>query len=198
MLHSRSLLVCLALLLVLLSVKSLSAGDKDDSIYKGQRVRIHIDTVISKRFLLFFSLKHNETRKIVGHLANYTNDSISLMEDYPQGEPRMFLTESIKRLDYSTGTRRATRKGLWIGAFYGTVLSLLSRMGHPSPPDYERVPMSTVAPTLIGGCTALGGLIGWFFHHDVWTEVNKDKFPWELDVDAARGELQLRLSLSFP
>jgi hypothetical protein len=165
-------------------------------IKEGQRVRVEIDTVITKHILFIIPYHETQKIKIAGDISFEAPDSVTLLADRQESYARRIANKEIKHIWISEGKRRATLDGALLGAGslagWSFIFASAPDAGVDSWGDLAKVVGISAAAGAISGC-----IIGWFCEVDKWREVKIDKNKPNFKLGFAKNSFGLMATIHF-
>jgi hypothetical protein len=183
-------------IVLIISVLYQSAHSRDFEEYgikQGQRVRVEIDTIITKHFLLLIHYNEAGKMRIKGDISFDSSDSIALSIDKQKSQVRHIAKSEIKRIWVNEGKRRPILDGALIGGWSaGGLNSVFSGILNSG----DGLKWERVATFAIGGAV-IGTLIGSRCKVDKWREIKTDKLSSTVSLGFAKKDFRLVAAIHF-
>jgi hypothetical protein len=197
MLRFRRIAVSILFAILVIFQAVLAEGGK---LEFGQRVRVEVDTTITKRVFLLFKESKSTTVRRTGILTACSNDTLTLYIEIGIDTSTYCVSRAdVKKIFVSIGKKRATIRGILHGTTIGTILFSALLLGdcEKGVDCKSRENVLKAAAFLVGGGGILGGMIGWNVKVDRWSEIDpeircRDKYGISNDYTA-----YLRLNLNL-
>lgn len=204
-LNKRNLLLGFLLSLVCLPGLSRAGSDKPLSARVGDRVRIDVDTVYTKKAMLFIPYDHKETVHYTGTLTSIDHSEVTIAEDTLDRMTRKIPSSKIKQMFVSTGQKRCTLEGAGIGTGCVGIFALGALLADDAEvindtlisPGRSPEDRLAIAGIILASGTAIGALIGYFVKSDRWEKVTDQQWSFDINVDMRKNRFNFGLSLAF-
>ncbi len=183
---------------------SIQASSKKD-IRIGTKVRIVHSLSRTGDSLSIARKTPHAPMVVIGSVVSVTSDSITLHTDIRGNALYSTRLNDEMKLYVVERKKRSILKGAAIGAACGSGIAFFvglaaiygdDALDTTSVPSPRKLPLKSMAAYVSVGA-AVGSVIGYLYHEDVWREVDKENWPSALSLRVDPSDRTVRLCYRF-